>query len=162
MTGILMRLAVAASVAVQQQTPGTPGWRDVRFRAMQTQFKQPNPGVYVSILVALAAVGAIFLLVKLLARWQDKQSEARRSQPWSLFNRLQSQLGLPLLDRLYLWRLARAIRLDHPAAMLISPQYFDVAVERFLKGRSVSKHARYTAIRERLFRGVPAPANAAQ
>ncbi len=127
------------------------GSRADRLRALQTRFKEPDPRVYISILVGVAAVAGIFLMVKLLARWEKRAGESGQPQPWRLFRRVQVQLGLRWFDRFCLWRVARALRLEQPTALLISPLYYDRAVERFLTGRSGARRGQLNRIRSRLY-----------
>ena len=73
-----------------------------------------------------------------------------------LYLRVQRQLGLSLSDRWRLWRLARAIGIEHPTALLISVSMYDDAVRRYCAGQGwfrsrAPRVSHFTAIRKRLF-----------
>ena len=70
----------------------------------------------------------------------------------SLYLRLQSKLGLPMLDRWRLWRVACTLNIEHPTALLISEKLYDEAVQRYRRspGR-VGTAAQLASIRARLF-----------
>ena len=127
----------------------TLSWREQQLESMHEQFISTDPWIYIRLGVGLAAVLAIFLLVKFTAFIQQRRLEAAKAQPFTLFMRVQAALTFPLIDRWQMWRLARALRLPHPAAILISPVLFDRAVAKYMP--RPSQQIRFAAIRERLF-----------
>ncbi|HOA74307.1 MAG TPA: hypothetical protein PL151_14975 [Phycisphaerae bacterium] len=126
-----------------------------RLRYMQDRFNESDPQAYVQILIAFVAILAIFAIIRFLNYCQTRERHAS-SQAMSFYLRVQSQMGLPLLDRWLLWRLARASGGINPTALLISPVLFDRAVERYLGPAGLVAHTRLAAIRRRLF-GQAAP-----
>jgi hypothetical protein len=108
--------------------------------------------------VAFGSILAIFAIIRFLNYCQTRERHAS-SQAMSFCLRVQSQMGLPLLDRIQLWRLARASGGINPTALLISPVLFDRAVERYLGPAGpagIVAHTRLSALRKRLF-GQAAP-----
>lgn len=131
--------------------------RSDRLRFMQEHFKEPDPQAPVSMLVAILAVLAVFVVMKLLQRLQNRRQDEASVRPMALYLRVQSRMGLPLIDRWRLWRLAKATDVANPTALLISASLFDQAVQKYTGGRpGSSRGAPLTAIRHRLF-GPSAP-----
>lgn len=127
----------------------TLSWREQQFQSMHEHFVTSDPLIYIRLGIALGAILAVFLAIKLLAYLQRRRIEAAKAQPFALFVRLQAQLALPLMDRWRLWWMARTLRLPNPAAMLISPLFFDRTVEQYRPNWAHRAHL--TAIRRRLF-----------
>ncbi|MBI4579830.1 MAG: hypothetical protein HY718_09020 [Planctomycetes bacterium] len=150
----LGRMYAAATAGTLAQTGS---WREERLQAMHRQFRDSDPQVYMRLVVAVLSIVAIFGIIRLLAWMQRRRLGAVKPQPLSLYMRVQAQLKLPLLDRWRLWRMAKALRIEHPTAMLISPVLYDEAVQRYGQGRAGTQ-ARLANIRLRLFgRATPEP-----
>ena len=107
----------------------TLSWREQQLESMHEQF------------ISTYNLGCLCL--------EQNRLEAAKAQPFTLFMRVQAALTFPLIDRWQMWRLARALRLPHPAAILISPVLFDRAVAKYMP--RPSQQIRFAAIRERLF-----------
>jgi hypothetical protein len=105
------------------------------------------------ILLFALMVVCIIALMWMIARIQQARSRPARAQPMNLYLRLQRRLHLPLWTRFRLWRLARQLNIEHPAALLISEQLFDEAVERYrISGRaSTSTQTAFAGVRAQLF-----------
>ncbi len=126
-------------------------WREHQLRSMRMRFQETDPYVYYRVAVAVLAIAAIFVLVKLMAYWQDRRFEAGRSQPFALFRRVQTKLGLSFFERWTLWRLAKTLKVEHPSALLISPVLYDRAVSEYTKRGPGDGRGRLAAIRTHLF-----------
>jgi hypothetical protein len=127
-----------------------------RLQSMRGHFKDPDPQAPLSILVAVLAIFAIFLIMRILYRMQNRRLDAAKAQPMALYWRVQARMGIPLLDRWRLWRLAKAAGLHNPTALLISPVLFDRAAETYPVGSGQS--VQLANIRKRLFgRAAPPP-----
>jgi hypothetical protein len=125
-------------------------WREQQFQSMHEHFNSTDPWIFIRLSAGLAAVLIIFLLIKLTSYLQHRRLEvATKAQPFALFMKVQVALALPAMDRWRMWRMARALRLTHPAAVLISPVLFDRAVAKY-KPR-LSQRAYFEVIRARLF-----------
>lgn len=131
--------------------------RNERLQGMQSRFNEPDPQVYAQILVAVGAIVAIFIIIRLLDYAQKRRASAVKAQPMSLYLRVQAQLGLTWWDRWCLWHLARSAGVANPTALLISPVLFDRATQRYLSsGRHAGSASTLASIRSRLF-GQAAP-----
>ncbi len=127
-----------------------------RFKYMQDRFNQSDPTIGWKLLLVAVILGAIFALASILSRLQKRRDEPNKPQPMALFVRVQRKLGLPRLDRLRLWWLVRTRRINNPAALLISAQYFDDAVEGYCQsdgwfGSRLTASSGFAAIRQQLF-----------
>jgi hypothetical protein len=141
-------------------TQSASDWRAERLRSMHQHFKEPSGDVYLNISIAVLAILAIFVIMKLLDYVQKRrQSTNIKAQPMALYWRIQSKMGLSFLDRWQLWRLASSSAVPNPTALLISPVLFDRAVASYCGGLgNSSPPARLAAIRKRLFgRAEPSP-----
>jgi hypothetical protein len=117
-------------------------------------FGRSDPTVLKQIVAVLGLIALGILIAWLVSQLQLHLKAPRtRSRPMRLFLRMQSRLGLPMLDRWRLWRLARTMDLRHPTALLISSALFDEAVTKYRSSparRRVSA-ASFTVLRSRLF-----------
>ena len=124
--------------------------------AWHEQFAKPDPTMPRQMLVVAVLMTMAILLVWLLDRWQRRRAQPARQQPVLLYFRVLRTLRLPWIDRWRLWKLAQVLRVDHPAALLISPALYDEAVRRFcattgLIGARAHAAPALATIRERLF-----------
>ena len=95
-----------------------------RLRGLQARFQQPEPQIFRGIAVSILAIVAIFVIVKVLGSCSISLGGrvAGTALPPSTHARATGDADL---DRWCLWRLAKALSLAHPTALLISPVYFD-------------------------------------
>ncbi|GMV98113.1 MAG: hypothetical protein HRF43_01940 [Phycisphaerae bacterium] len=130
--------------------------RDLYLRSMHQQFANPNPDLWWQILVGVLLVGGVVGLVLLFGFWQRRKKCAGATAPLGLYRHVLLHLGLPAGDVWRMWRLAKALHVAHPAALLISPALFDRAVAGYCAGHGwLGSRSRYkpafAAIRKRLF-----------
>ncbi len=138
----------------------SPRQRDA-FESMRTRFDQTDPELYwkIPFVAALLIIG--LLLVALLGYLERRrQRQENKPQPMRLYLWCLAKLHVPWADMLRLWRVARALRLRHPTALLISPRLYDAAVAKYWAGHWRGKHggalpARFKTIRELLFNDQP-------
>lgn len=133
----------------------------VAIESMRSHFEETDPQLYwkISFVALLFVIGA--LLVALLGYLERRrQRRENKPQPIRLYLWCLAKLQVPWPDILRLWRLARALRLSHPTALLISPRLYDAAVTKYWAGHWRGKRGgepplRFMAIRELLFTDVP-------
>jgi hypothetical protein len=131
-------------------------YRKQVFDAMQERFVSGEPNASRGILTTVVALGLLFGAVLLLYRWQRRRRRPSPAQPMSLYRRVLGKLGLSMVDRWWLWRLARFSRTEHPTAMLISSRLYDTAVGRFCASQGLflsraGSAVSFRAIRQKLF-----------
>ena len=117
-------------------------------------FSRQDPTILHEIALVLGLLGAGLFVGWMVMQWQARHSGPHRQRPMALYLRLQRKLGLGVWDRFRMWRLARVQKIEHPAALLISRQFFDEMVARHLGRPSPAKatvHPGFAAIRSRLF-----------
>lgn len=102
------------------------------------------------IMIVLGLLACAVALTWLFERLQHRRAIGEQPRPLSLFRSVMHRAGLPLGDRWRLWRLARAVNLEHPVVLLISPLLFDRAVEQYT-GETGGGSAAFAPIRRRLF-----------
>lgn len=115
--------------------------------------------MWFKIILFLALIGGLMGLGWMLSRIQRRRQAPRRPQPMALYQRVQEAVGLSVAERWWMWRLAKALKLTNPTALLISEVLYDKAVGRFCGGaswfgRSAAAAQQFSAIRHRLF-GAP-------
>lgn len=125
--------------------------RDERFRALYDTFSKHDSGAAWSIVLTLLLVAAFLAVLVLAAFWQRRTRNEPTARPLGLLWELAGRAALAWYDRVLLLRLARRLRLEAPAAMLLSTKYFDGAVEQWLTASRGVGAARLARIRERLF-----------
>jgi len=130
--------------------------RSERLQSMRHGFTQSEPGMWWNIMLVMIMISASLSLIWLLHRIQRRRSEPAKPQPMGLYIRVLGNLKLPLLDRWWLWRLAKALNIAHPTALLISEHLYDQAVRQYCQNKSSSRGAsgaksRFAAIRSSLF-----------
>jgi hypothetical protein len=120
--------------------------------------EDPNGGlsIVIRILCMLISLACIFALIYMINRIQRRRANPGKARPFAVFWRMQAGLGLGLLDRFRLWRLARHIDLDQPTALLISENLFDQAVaaytqKSYLFASRGGIAASFATLRHRLF-----------
>ena len=100
------------------------------------------------LLVGAASLCLLLLFLILMRYYKDLR---RRYRPMSLFMQVSKSLGLGLLDRLWLIRVARQQGLISPLVLLMSPATLDHHAERFMASLS-SSEARHMARRLQMIR----------
>jgi hypothetical protein len=133
-------------------------YRKQMFDAMHHRFVSGEPQVLQGVLAAIVTLALLLGSIWLLYRWQKRWNRPAPTQPMTFFRRVTGKLGLSMLDRWWLWRLARSSGLEHPTAMLISSRLYDSVVERYCAGQGVflsraGSAVSFTAIRRKLFSG---------
>ncbi len=129
--------------------------------SMRSHFEESDPELYWKIpVVAFLLLVAISLVVLLGYLELRRQRRENKPQPIRLYLWCLAKLQVPWPDILRLYRLARALRLSHPTALLISPRLYDAAVTKYWAGHWRGKRGgepplQFRAIRERLFTDVP-------
>jgi len=122
---------------------------------MGSPFREPDPDLWWKIPLVLGLLAVALLLVWVLAYLERRRAENDHSpQPMHLFLEALAVMRLGWVDRWVMWRLARGLRLPHPAALLIASSYFDQAVTQYCRDRTFHGDAlrrRFAAIRRRLF-----------
>ncbi len=113
-------------------------------------FRDGGPYPQWKIMVVLGLLVCAVALTWLCERLQHRRATGQQPRPLSLFRSVMGRLRLPLGDRWRLWRLARAVNLDHPVTLLVSPVLFDRAVEQYA-GDVAGQAAAFAPIRRRLF-----------
>jgi len=103
---------------------------------MSHAFRQTDPNLWWKMPAALSLLALALVLVWVLAVLERRRLERENHpQPMRLYLTALAVLHMPWRDRWHLWRLARALKLPQPAAVLISPAYFDEAVVRYCRTR---------------------------
>lgn len=130
--------------------------RKEQLRAMQQRFSEPDPSAGWHFLFIIILVIWLVALAWIINRWQQRRKTPAMLQPMALFGTVLRKLGLSFLERWRLRQVARAASLEHPTALLISPQVYDEAVQTYFSGQgwlgSRSGEAEpLRAIRRRLF-----------
>ena len=131
-------------------------------RSLERRFSQSEPDIGVKILVIVAVFVGTVLLFALLNRLQKRKSDPNIERPFRLFLKTMKCLRIPWRDRWRLWRVARALRLEHPTALLISPQAYDAALRDLARkpglfGARPATRQALADLRLRIFAEVPAP-----
>src|SRR6476659_3582968 len=104
--------------------------RRTQLQNTQRWFSRSDPTIFITVISLIGLICLGLLIAAVWQRIQDWGLEPARRQPMRLFCRLMRQLGIGWLDRWRLWRMARGLKLPHPAAVLISELYFDECVEK--------------------------------
>jgi len=126
-------------------------------RQMGSRFEQSDPGLYWKIpVVFFLLVVACVLLWVLYELQRRRQEKVHAPQPMRLFLKVMWQIDMAVSDIWHLFRLARRLQLEHPAALLVSPGYFDKAVADDCadpQGRVIhpARRRRLLAVRASLF-----------
>jgi len=130
--------------------------RQATLRAMRDRFNQPDPDAGRKLVLVLGMLACLLALVWLVHRFQQRRARVATLQPMGLYLRVQSKLGLSLLDRWRLWQLAQVLRIEHPTALLISARMYDEVVKEYCGGQGwLGSRARFathfTSLRHQLF-----------
>jgi hypothetical protein len=100
-------------------------------------------------------LGVGLLLVWVLAYMERRRAErSRHPQPMYLYMEALATLRVGWLDRWFMWRLARTMKLEHPTVLLITSASFDQAVKQYCRNRSIGRDTlrrRFKSIRYQLF-----------
>lgn len=123
---------------------------------IQDRFTQGNPEAVWQIALAAVVLIGILALTWVLGRVQQRRQQPKNPKPMEFFRRVQRRLRLSPADRFRLWRLARVTGVEHPTALLISPQFYDEAVAAYCAthgafGSRAPSAPAYAALRARLF-----------
>ena len=128
------------------------------YESVHRRFLLGEPELVRGVLTAALAIGLALIVMGILHRWQKRREQPAPAQPMALYRRVLSNMGLTVIERWLLWRLARNSRLEHPTALLVSLRLYDRAVEHYCAGGGLffaraGKAATFAAIRRRIFRG---------
>ena len=142
---------------------GTMQRKTELLRQMGSHFERPEPGLYwkIPVVIFLLALACVLLWV-LYELQRRRQEKVHAPQPMRLFFQVMWEIGVGIGDLWHLFRLARRLQLEQPAALLICPGYFDKAVADDCadpQGRILrpARRRRLLAVRAALFgRDVPA------
>lgn len=118
---------------------------------MRLRFSEADPDVWWKAPLVLGLLLVALVLVWVLSRLQRRRAhEQVTPQPRRLFMTVMIHLGLPWWDIYRLWRLARKLKIEHPAVLLISAGAYDDAVQRagVTTGRAAPA---FQLLRNRLF-----------
>jgi hypothetical protein len=135
---------------------GRPFTKDEWYQSVHDRFVSGEPQMYQGILAFLLLIALAVGSAWLLYRWQKRGLRPTPSQPMSLYRRVTRKLGMPIIDRWLLWRLAKSSGIEHPTALLVSSRMYDGAVEQYCAGTGLffaraGKAASFASIRRRLF-----------
>jgi hypothetical protein len=125
-------------------------------RSLHNRFSESEPDVGWKIVALVVIFLAAVFCFAMLNRLQKRQVDPNVEKPGRLFRRAMKHLKLRRRDRWRLWRVAGALRLEHPAALLLSPNYYDGAIRDYCAGSSLlgNRHAArraLTELRQRIF-----------
>ena len=143
-----MAYGMLAQASLPQGRPPTE-WRDKYLNSMKLHFNTVDPQLFFNFIISVMCVAAIFVVAKLLSAIQKRRAKKTQSRPYKLLVKTQAALGLPWRDRFRLWWLSRTLNLPHPTALLISPAFFDRAIERRNPSRRSRVH--WANLRKRIF-----------
>lgn len=102
---------------------------------MRQGFTALDPNTLRDLILALLMIGSLLVLAWMLHRKQLRDEAANGINPMALFIRMMTRLGLPVVDRVRMWHLARVLRIPHPTALLISTTLFRKACEDYCATR---------------------------
>jgi len=129
------------------------------FHEMSSRFKQGDPGVWWKIPAVLSMLAIAILLVLVLLYLEKRRRKQRtRPRPLMLFCHSLRTIGFSWMDIWRLWRLARALGIGQPTAMLISAEIFDGAMKEYCgtrEGRGSRCQNQLVAIRRQIFANAP-------
>lgn len=117
----------------------------------QKWFSRSDPTIIYQILGVIVLLVAILVIAWAAGRFQEWRVEPARRQPMALYMRLMRKLQIPLTDRWRMCQLAITLGLKHPAALLISREHFDAAIEQYRTRRPLASMAAFQTVRTRLF-----------
>jgi hypothetical protein len=124
--------------------------------AMHERFVTGEPDPWQGVFTACVVLGMLIGSVWLMYRWQHRRQHPASTQPISFYRKMLGKLGLSMLDRCLLRRLARFMGMEHPTAILISSRMYDSAVQRYCASRGpllsrAGSAGSFAAIRRKLF-----------
>lgn len=151
-----MSMSAGRSVFDLLAKAGPPLAEGSWYESVQHRFLFGEPELIRGLLTAALAMGLVLLVIGMSYRWQKRRQQPAPTQPMALFRRVLSKMGLTVIERWLLWRLARNSGLEHPTALLISTRLYDGAVDRYCAGSGLffaraGKAASFAAIRRRIF-----------
>ena len=119
-------------------------------------FDQDASGAVNSLLTVFSLLAALVGILWLLHRLQQRRLKPAAPKPMALYRRTLRKLRLPIADRWRLRRLAHAVRIEQPTALLIAAPLYDAAVKRYCAGSGLlaslaGAAPAFAAIRRRLF-----------
>lgn len=121
----------------------------------QEWFSRQDPTIMPQILAVIAILAVGIFIAWGTSRLQARARQPKRAHPMRLYLKLLRRLGLSMAEQWRLWRLARALQLQHPTCLLISPAEFDEAVQRYCGARpqcgAAGTPPAFRTIRARLF-----------
>lgn len=131
------------------------------FQQFSRQFQETDPLIWVKTATVLILLAVAAVLVWILMRLQRPGNLGQRKpRPMRLYLASLIRMKMPVGDMVRLWRMARRLRIAHPAAILISAMMYDDAVAQYCtdsRGRVIRRRSlnRLTAVREILFGSRP-------
>ncbi|HPD31108.1 MAG TPA: hypothetical protein PLL20_14025 [Phycisphaerae bacterium] len=151
-----MSMSAGRSVFDLLAKAGLPLAEGSWYESVQHRFLFGEPELIRGLFTAALAMGLVLLVIGMSYRWQKRRQQPAPTQPMALFRRVLSKMGLTVIERWLLWRLARNSGLEHPTALLISSRLYDGAVDRYCAGSGLffaraGKAASFAAIRRRIF-----------
>lgn len=151
-----MSMSAGRSVFDLLAKAGPPLAEGSWYESVQHRFLFGEPELIRGLFTAALAMGLVLLVIGMSYRWQKRRQQPAPTQPMALFRRVLSKMGLTVIERWLLWRLARNSGLEHPTALLISTRLYDGAVDRYCAGSGLffaraGKAASFAAIRRRIF-----------
>lgn len=151
-----MSMSAGRSVFDLLAKAGPPLAEGSWYESVQHRFLFGEPELIRGLFTAALAMGLVLLVIGMSYRWQKRRQQPAPTQPMALFRRVLSKMGLTVIERWLLWRLARNSGLEHPTALLISSRLYDGAVDRYCAGSGLffaraGKAASFAAIRRRIF-----------
>lgn len=140
-----------ALMLAQQIAPRTD-----RLRGIQTRFSDADPNAVWQVLLVMVMLVALIGFVWMVYRIQRQRGATNELSPMGLFRQVLAALGMPMWDRIRLFHAAHVLKIEHPAALLISAGLFDKAAASYLRGPGMIRTRTGAApqlavIRERLF-----------
>ncbi len=146
-------VGIVSGLLAQMERPFT---KEEWFESVHRRFLHGEPELLRNIFLAVLTVCLVLAIPLLLHRWQRRRQQPTPAQPMALYRRVLGKMGLTIIERWLLWRLARHSRMEHPTALLISSRLYDAAVDHYCAGGGLfvtraGKAASYAAIRRRIF-----------
>lgn len=120
-----MSMSAGRSVFDLLAKAGPPLAEGSWYESVQHRFLFGEPELIRGLLTAALAMGLVLLVIGMSYRWQKRRQQPAPTQPMALFRRVLSKMGLTVIERWLLWRLARNSGLEHPTALLISTRLYD-------------------------------------
>jgi hypothetical protein len=149
----MLAVGTVSGILAQMDRPFT---KEEWFESVHLRFLHGEPELVRNVVLAVLTICLVLAVPLLLHRWQRRRQQPTPAQPMALYRRVLSKMGLTVIERWLLWRLARNSGMEHPTALLISSRLYDAAVDHYCAGDGLfvtraGKAASYAAIRRRVF-----------